>query len=106
MTYDEGIHVTGGLSYWRTNDFRLQPENGNWSQRFVALPGWLGGFHPPVFAGPAWQASDVRTIADQFFYEAGNDADTLLAQSRLMMAVPSALSRAVGLLLVASTVRS
>ena len=89
MTYDEGIHVTGGVSYWQTNDYRLQPENGNWSQRLVALPGWLGGFIPPAFAGHAWQASDVRTIADQYFYDAGNDADTLLWRSRLMMAIPS-----------------
>ena len=98
MTYDEGIHVAGGVSYWRTNDYRLQPENGNWSQRFVALPGWLGGFVPPAFAGHAWQVSDVRMIADQFFYEVGNDADVLLAQSRLIMAVPSALIGVISLL--------
>jgi hypothetical protein len=91
MTYDEGIHVTGGLSYWKTNDYRLQPENGNWSQRFVALPAWLGGFVAPRFTGDAWQNSDVRTLENELFYGVGNDADTLLRDSRLMMAIPSAL---------------
>ena len=42
-TFDEGIHVTGGLSYWMTNDYRLHPENGNWTQRLAACrSGWAG----------------------------------------------------------------
>lgn len=90
MTFDEGIHVTGGLSYWRTNDYRLQPENGNWSQRLVALPAWLAGFTAPEFTGPAWQTADVRGLEGELFYGSGNDADTLLARSRLAMALPSA----------------
>ncbi|HEY4310488.1 MAG TPA: glycosyltransferase family 39 protein [Pirellulales bacterium] len=91
ITYDEGIHVTGGLSYWKTNDYRLQPENGNWSQRFVALPAWLGGFVAPPFTGDAWQNSDVRILENELFYGVGNDADTLLRDSRLIMAIPSAM---------------
>jgi hypothetical protein len=91
MTFDEGIHVTGGLSYWRTNDYRLQPENGNWSQRFVALPAWLAGFTAPEFIGTAWQSADVRGLEGELFYSSGNDADTLLARSRLAMALPSAI---------------
>ena len=32
-TFDEPFHVTGGYSYWAYNDYRVHPENGNWSQR-------------------------------------------------------------------------
>jgi hypothetical protein len=28
-TFDEPQHLTAGHSYWVTNDFRLDPENGN-----------------------------------------------------------------------------
>src|SRR5438034_196674 len=33
-TFDELAHLTAGYSYWLTGDFRLQPENGNLSQRW------------------------------------------------------------------------
>jgi len=34
VTHDEIVHVTAGYSYWRFNDYRLQPENGNLPQRW------------------------------------------------------------------------
>jgi 4-amino-4-deoxy-L-arabinose transferase-like glycosyltransferase len=88
-TFDEGIHVTAGLSYWMANDYRLHPENGNWTQRWVAWPIWLGGYHLPRWEGCAWQQSDVRTIDQRFFFELGNDADAMLWRGRLAMTVPS-----------------
>ena len=36
--YDEGGHATAGYSFWRYNDYRLDPENGNLPQRVIALP--------------------------------------------------------------------
>ena len=41
-TSDELPHLTGGFSYWRFNDYRLHPENGNLPQRLAALP-WVSG---------------------------------------------------------------
>jgi hypothetical protein len=32
-TNDEIAHLTAGASYWLTDDYRLQPENGNLPQR-------------------------------------------------------------------------
>ena len=32
-TSDEIVHLTGGYTYWKFNDYRLQPENGNLPQR-------------------------------------------------------------------------
>ena len=37
-TFDEPTHLTAGYSYWLKNDYRLDPENGNWPARWAALP--------------------------------------------------------------------
>ena len=34
-TFDEVAHVTAGYSYWKQNDYRLHPENGNLPQRWI-----------------------------------------------------------------------
>src|SRR5436853_7884232 len=36
-TFDEPQHLTVGYSYWVTNEFRLDPENGNLPARWAAL---------------------------------------------------------------------
>src|SRR5262245_50234065 len=48
LTFDELAHQTGGLSYWKTGDFRLHPENGNLPQRLCALPLLWQGVHFPA----------------------------------------------------------
>ena len=37
-SFDEPTHLTAGYSYWLKNDYRLDPENGNWPARWAALP--------------------------------------------------------------------
>jgi hypothetical protein len=86
MTFDEMAHLTGGYSYWRLNDYRLHPENGNWPQRLGALPALIGGAAFPRLDQPAWTRSDVYAIGDQFLYSSGNDADALLSRARATMA--------------------
>ena len=51
-TSDEIVHVTGGFSYWRLDDYRLHPENGNLAQRWVALPVWIAGSRFPTLDQP------------------------------------------------------
>src|SRR5436309_14526447 len=36
LTYDEGIHLTGGTTYWKFDDYRINAENGNLPQRLMA----------------------------------------------------------------------
>ena len=87
MTFDEMAHLTGGYTYWAFNDYRLHPENGNWPQRLGALPALIGGAGFPRLDQPAWTGSNVYVIGDQFLYSSGNDADTLLGHSRMVMAL-------------------
>ena len=87
MTFDEMAHLTGGYTYWAFNDYRLHPENGNWPQRLGALRAVLGRASFPRLDQAAWTSSNVYVIGDQFLYFSGNDADTMLARSRAVMAL-------------------
>src|SRR5258705_9166901 len=78
MTFDEMAHLTGGYTYWAFNDCRLHPENGNWPQRLGALPAVIGGASFPRRDQPAWTTSNVYALGDQYLYDTGNDAQTLL----------------------------
>ncbi len=87
QTGDEGVHLTGGVSYWAFNDYRIQPENGNWPQRLCGLPVWLSGYRFPDTDAAAWKNLKQWTVGDQFFYECGNDADQMLLCGRSMTAL-------------------
>lgn len=86
-TFDEPQHLTAGYSYWVTNDFRLDPENGNLAARWAALPLLLSH---NKFVSPndrAWQRADEGGTAHKFFYELGNDPDGMIANARVMMSI-------------------
>jgi hypothetical protein len=90
-TYDEFVHVTAGYSYSAYNDYRLDPENGNWPQRLIALPLFLGGTEFPSLDQPAWRASDMWTLSDELFFGPGRDTAGMLRSSRMVVAVFGAL---------------
>jgi hypothetical protein len=83
-TSDEIAHLTGGFSYWRFNDYRLQPENGNLPQRWVALPSAIAGARFPDLDQPYWKKSDVWVMGHEFFYETGEDHFPRLMGARAM----------------------
>ncbi len=86
--YDETAHLTAGTSYWAEGDFRLQPENGNLPQRWIALPGWLIGGHSfPELDDERWRSSDVWSLGDEYFHDRGNDLSRLLFEGRAAVAV-------------------
>jgi len=87
VAFDEMAHLTAGYSYWAFNDYRLHPENGNWPQRWAALPVFAGNYRFPPLDQPAWTWSNMYIMGDQFFYQAGNDADTMLSRGRAMIAL-------------------
>jgi hypothetical protein len=89
-TFDEPIHLTAGYSYWLTNDFRLDPENGNLIARWATLPLLFTQPSFPLASNVAWQHSDVGPLSMQFLYRSGNNPDALLLQARTMTAMISA----------------
>jgi Dolichyl-phosphate-mannose-protein mannosyltransferase len=89
-TYDEPAHLTAGYSYWLKNDFRLNPENGNLPQRWASLPLLLSRPNFISTENEAWRWASEGLTARQFFYERGNDSDSMLRQGRVMIALISA----------------
>ena len=88
-TSDELVHLTGGYTYWRYDDYRLQPENGNLPQRWVALPLWIRGSKFPDLEQPYWRKSDAWVMGHEFFYEIGEDHFPKLMAARAMTALLS-----------------
>jgi len=84
-TFDEPTHLTAGYSYWLKNDYRLDPENGNWPARWAALP--LLWSRPAFPENAAWNQGDVGRVSQVFLYRSGNDSDRVVLQGRSMMAV-------------------
>jgi hypothetical protein len=89
-TADEIGHLTAGLAYNTRGDFRLQPENGNLTQRWEALPMTLAGIRLPATTASSWQKADVWRYGRVFFYEQGLPTDYYLFLGRMMTALVSA----------------
>jgi 4-amino-4-deoxy-L-arabinose transferase-like glycosyltransferase len=88
-TFDEVLHIASGLSYWTTDDYRLQPENGNLPQRWCALPLVALGYRLPEDE-VAWRQSDSFQLGRSLLYGSGHDPAVILSAARAMAAVWSA----------------
>jgi len=85
ITFDELSHLTGGVSSWIASDYRLFPQNGQFAQRWAALPLVVHGFRFPSMQQSSWWTSDLEAVGYQFLYGVGNDHDALLWRARLAM---------------------
>jgi hypothetical protein len=86
QVYDEGGHVTSGYTYWRYNDYRLDPENGNLPQRIMALPLLPGHYNFPT-DDELWRTSAKWAFTWQWFYQLGNDAERMTQLGRACIAL-------------------
>ncbi len=84
LTVDEPGHATAGVIFWRTGDYRFDPENGNLPKRWFALPLLAGGFRTPATNGPSWSSGELRVVADEFFHRLGNDPHAMTRRGRAM----------------------
>jgi 4-amino-4-deoxy-L-arabinose transferase-like glycosyltransferase len=88
-TFDEIAHLTGGSSYWLIDDYRINPENGNFPQRWAALGLFGGQYKFPSTNTPAWKISSSWHVGHQFFYKEGNDLSSMLLRARTMIVLLS-----------------
>ena len=86
-TADEIDYTAAGYSYWTRNDYRLQPENGNFAQRWIALPLLVAPPKVPPPSDSAWAASDPGRLGFDTLYNLGNDPAAILARERTMNAL-------------------
>jgi hypothetical protein len=80
LTYDETVHAAAGYSYWKFDDYRLNPENGNLPQRIAALPLLSYSFPTPDTA--AWRLPEEWTVGDIWFNRMGHDVPGMLHRGR------------------------
>ncbi len=87
VTADEVIHLTAGYSYWKFNDYRLQPENGTLPMRLAALPLLDMDLKFPPLTHPNWINSKDNLLGNIFFYQLGNPLDEMLQRGRAAIAL-------------------
>jgi Dolichyl-phosphate-mannose-protein mannosyltransferase len=90
-TSDEVPHLPSGYSYWKTADFRMNPEHPPLAKLLAAVP--LIPLNPQFNTeSQSWKAADEVRFGPEFLY--GNDADRLLFWGRIPMILIAALGAA------------
>jgi len=86
ITFDETNHLTGGMSYWKTGDFRLSPETPPLAQLWAALPlTFVDQVWPPAQT-PGWREGVVWLFGRIWLCEL-NDGEQLIVPARCAMVV-------------------
>jgi 4-amino-4-deoxy-L-arabinose transferase-like glycosyltransferase len=89
QTFDEGVHLTAGYSYWATGDFRLNPEHPPLIKELCALPVFLYyrlPFHPDAALWDEARAGEDRAqwlVSRDFLYHGGAPGPALIALGRV-----------------------
>jgi Dolichyl-phosphate-mannose-protein mannosyltransferase len=94
-TFDEGVHLAAGYSYWATGDFRLNSEDPPLLKLLWSLPLVLG--HGPAYPREATAAGNHWHVADALLYRSSLPTRQLLDPARRVnLALGSALVLLVG----------
>lgn len=86
QTWDEAIHLSAGYSYWKTGDYRLNPEHPPLGKLWNSIP-LLFGDVPLPLGHPSWQKNQEFEFGLQFLYNGPYPAGDLLFQARMMTIV-------------------
>jgi len=86
-TSDEVVHLPAGYSFWKYNDYRMDPENGNLPQRWMAIPLLFGNWQFPSHSEYYWKMSREWTVGRYFCYYLGNNLQMMLWLGRAMIAL-------------------
>lgn len=81
-TCDEIAHLSSGYSYWKFNEYRLQPENGNLPQRLAGFPLLTRRVNWPPLDQPGQQRFGAFRVGQQLFFGSGNDPEQLVHLGR------------------------
>jgi predicted membrane-bound dolichyl-phosphate-mannose-protein mannosyltransferase len=81
QTFDEGMHLAAGYSYWTTGSYLLNMEHPPLSKLLEAAPLLPFPLKLPVDT-EAWRIGDQAEIARQFLYHNGVPFETLVFRGR------------------------
>ena len=85
LTFDELAHITGGYTYWKLGDYRLDAEGGMLGQRLMGLPLIWGNYNFIDLNEKYWRLSEQWVVGQWFFFERGNDPQRIMRLSRSVM---------------------
>jgi len=86
QTFDEGTHLAAGLSYWKTGDYRMNPEHPPLGKLLCALPLLFTDVRLP-FEYPSWDQKDELNFGAEFLYTNKLSADQILFPARCVTIV-------------------
>ncbi len=84
LTEDEYVHIPAGLSYLRTNDFRLNLDEPPLMKLLAAMPllAWRQGLYLPM-ADSSWREKNAWHFARRFFDAHRRNLDLIVFLTRL-----------------------
>ncbi|MFA6908533.1 MAG: glycosyltransferase family 39 protein [Patescibacteria group bacterium] len=82
QTIDEAVHLAAGFSYWKTGDFRINPEHPPLGKLLTAFPLLFTDARIPT-EHPSWNEVNQWKFGEIFLYENTLSPDTLLLLGRL-----------------------
>lgn len=82
QTVDEGAHLAAGYSYWKTGDFRMNPEHPPLIKLLSSVPLLFAPIHLPT-DHPSWVEGDEWAFARQLLYHNTLRPETILFLGRL-----------------------
>ncbi len=87
VTWDETSHLTAGMSYIRTGDYRLAPDHPPLAKLWAALPVHLFVNHRwPPLTGEPWREANVFAVGRGWLFTM-NDPQVLIVPARIMIVV-------------------
>jgi 4-amino-4-deoxy-L-arabinose transferase-like glycosyltransferase len=81
QTFDEAVYIAAGYSYWKTGDFRLNPEHPPLAKLLVAAPLLPLRLALPL-DDPSWRDADEYAFGARFLYHNRMPADAILLRAR------------------------
>lgn len=83
QTWDEGIHLAAGYSYWKTGDYRMNPEHPPLGKLLNAIP--LLWLNPPLpLNHSSWRTADEFLFGRQFLYYGPDSPRQMLFRARMV----------------------
>ena len=89
--FDEPFHITGGYNYLKNGDLKMSSEGGFLTEAWLALPLITQPLKFPYIGDNFFSGADEWETSRDFLFRSGNDADSMIRVSRIMVLLISLL---------------
>ncbi|MEI6421095.1 MAG: glycosyltransferase family 39 protein, partial [Lentisphaerota bacterium] len=83
--FDEPFHITGGYNYLKNGDLKMSSEGGFLTEALLALPLLPQKLNFPYKGDNFFSGADEWETSRDFLFRSGNDADSMILHSRIMV---------------------